>query len=448
MMILRKALLHLGKPRRFGLGEPDPHRPTEADYRRIAREMDEVLVRHDTKAWFPRCIDWVHGGFISNYSNTWRPLAAQSKRLVFQARMTWFTAEVSERVTSDCGTRFRDHSLHGLKFLRETMWDSKRGGFFWELTNEGTLPRDDPDEKHAYGLAFGIYACANVARVTRNREALELAQRAFRWLEEHAHDEVNGGYRETLAGDGTPLPNRSPRPVKNRMDTPHGYKSANTHIHLLESFTGLHAVWPDPLVRSRLEELFRLVRDRMFVLPGCLHQHFTADFRPVPDLISYGHDVETGYLLIEAARALGLPEDAVTWERARLLVDNALTYGFDGTHGGLFDTGPAFHPATGQHKIWWAQAELLNVLFLLHERFGADDLRYWTAFTRTWRYICECQVDSRNGGWHEQVWADNRPIIGPKGTNWKEAYHTGRALLNVSKGLRRLGHEPLPEIEL
>jgi mannobiose 2-epimerase len=448
MMIIRKALLHLVKRQRcFGLPSSDLVRPGNQDYRMLAKAVEQALVDHDISVWFPRCIDTINGGFTAGYSNTWQTLAAQSKGLVFHARMTWFTAQLSERMSGDAARRFQDYALHGVKFLQQTLWDSKRGGFFWNLNNDGSLPPGDPDEKYVYGVAFAIFGCANVARVTHDDEAFELAQRTFRWLDAHAHDPSNGGYYETLSGDGTPLVDALSKPALTPIGLPYGYKSMNTHIHLLEAFTELYRVWPDPILRGRLEELFHLVRDKMFVRPGCLNKYYTADFQPVPALGSYGHDVETAYLLVEAAGVLGIPDDECTWKKGRHLVDNALQYAFDGKLGGFFDEGPAFHNATHLDKVWWTQAEALNALLVMHERSGADDLRYWAAFMQTWRFIGQYQFDSKNGGWHETVWEDDKPILANKGHNWKAAYHTGRALLNVSARLRRLGQETPPEIK-
>ena len=74
----------------------------------------------------------------------------------------------------------------------------------------------------------------------------------------------------------------------------------NTHIHLLESITELYRAWPDELVKKRLAEMIEIVRDRIAVSPGCLNMYFTPDWRPVPAGDSFGHDIETAYLLIEA----------------------------------------------------------------------------------------------------------------------------------------------------
>jgi cellobiose epimerase len=449
VMLFRKALLALRSQKRcFGLRTYDMMQPTGEDYRTLRKQVENCLVRHDISVWFPRCIDTSNGGFQAGFSRSWQLLPGQSKGLVFQARMTWFTAQVSERLIESSAARFRDYCLHGLKFLQNSLWDSRRGGFFWNLNDDGSLAQNDPDEKYPYGIAFAIYACANVARVTQSEDAVDLGQRAFRWLDQHAHDPSNGGYYEVLDGEGNPLLKPSKKSFQNPLGIPNGYKSSNTHLHLMECFTELYRVWPDPILRDRLTEVFDIVRQKMFVLPGCLNQVFTADFRALPDLDSYGHDIECAYLLIEAAKILEMPDDPGTWGFARCLVNNTLNFAFDRRLGGIFASGRAINNASVLDKVWWAQAEALNAFLLMHERFGFDDLRYWTAFKKTWQFISEYQLDSRNGGWHQTIWADDKPLRAPKGSEWKAAYHTGRALLNVAAGLRRLGKERPERIQL
>ena len=97
-------------------------------------------------------------------------------------------------------------------------------------------------------------------------------------------------------------------------------------------------------VRKRLDEVFKVVRDKIYVDPGCLNLFFTPDWRPIPDHDSRGHDIETAYLLLEAAETLGIPEDPRTKKVARNLVDHALEFGWDAQNGGFYDHGTAFGP--------------------------------------------------------------------------------------------------------
>jgi len=75
----------------------------------------------------------------------------------------------------------------------------------------------------------------------------------------------NGGYFEWLKRDGKVV---QAKLGTGRVETiplagfPLGYKSMNTHIHLLESFAQLYEVWPDETLRGRLAELLAVVRDK------------------------------------------------------------------------------------------------------------------------------------------------------------------------------------------
>jgi mannobiose 2-epimerase len=274
---------------------------------------------------------------------------------------------------------------------------------------------------------------------------LGLAQEAFRWLDGHAHDAKHGGYFEALRRDGTPImtppanPDGTPGHPTDRIGTAYGLKSMNTHIHLLEAFTALHHVWPDPLVRDRLLEVFTIVRDRLPQDPGYLAMFLKPDWTPVPGHASYGHDVQTVFLLAEAAAALGRPDDEATWALARRIWDNTLRHGYDAEHGGIFYEGIPGKPAEQRQKNWWTASEALQSLLLMHERFGERDPRYWSAFTQTWAFAVRHQIDAKFGGWHGEVSPDGSKVLSAdKGDNWKEPYHTGRALLNCADMLSRL----------
>ena len=73
----------------------------------------------------------------------------------------------------------------------------------------------------------------------------------------------------------------------------------------------------------------------------------TRDLAGDPRHDSFGHDVETAYLLVEAAHALEKPDEvAQTWQVARGLVDHALDWGWDDDSGSFYDKGNRLRGAT------------------------------------------------------------------------------------------------------
>lgn len=427
------------------LAAETPPDPGAREYLEMAEAMEQHLFDEVLPFWFPRCVDEEHGGFLPHIRADNTLGDRLDKTIVFQSRMTWVAAEVMRRYP-ERADEFQPYVKHGIAFLENVMWDDQRGGFYWGLDRRGEVIPAYGTEKHLYGTAFAMYAAANAYRATKDPAALRLAQQTFRWLEQHARDRAHGGYFEAYSRRGQPL-TETPRPgsdgradtSRDLLATPYGFKSMNSHIHLLEALTELRRVWPDPVLHRRLDEVFQIVRDKIAVAPGCLNLYFTPDWRAVPDHDSFGHDIETTYLLLEAAEVLGIEGDRKTARVARSLVDHALEYGWDDAEGGFYDKGSAFFPAYGLEKVWWTQAEGLNALGLMHERFGGDTAGYWQAFCRQWEFIRRYQVHPIYGEWYATVSADGQPDDQADLANvWKAPYHNSRALMNTIERLRRM----------
>ena len=420
-------------------GEPAPSTPpTKEAYLRIANEVEANLQKEILDKWFPVAVDEQGGGFHENYALDWAKMAGDNKSIVYQSRLTWTSAEAARRFPAKADL-YLAMTRRGAACLADKLWDKTGGGFYWQVGPDG---KPLSDTKQMYGHAFGIYALAASYQATKDPATLELAKKAFLWLEEHSHDSVNKGYNENIGADGKPVVRGGGGARGNAVGARAGQKSMNTSIHLLEALTGLYQVWPDPLLKTRVQEMLEICRDKVFTEPGYLVQFFSADWQPTVSADSFGHDVESGFLMVEAADALG-QDDPRSWSAARHLVDHALQFGFDNQLGGLYDSGTlgAQGVVTGglrTEKIWWVEAEQLNALLLQHEHVGKETPKYWDAFTKEWSWITKYQVDHTSGGWWPTVRADGTPASTVKSDMWTECYHQGRAMLNVSARLRKL----------
>jgi mannobiose 2-epimerase len=408
---------------------------SKAEYLKIADQTEVNLKSEILDKFFPSAADEKGGGFYENFALDWSRRPSEGKSIVYQSRLTWTSAQAAQRFP-DKAEMYLAMTRRGAAFLADRMWDKEGGGFFWTLNREGKAAES---VKQMYGHAFGIYALAASYQATKDPGTLELAKKAFQWLEAHAHDAEHLGYFENIGSDGKPADSGR----GNAVGAGSGQKSMNTGIHLLEALTGLYQVWPDPLVKERMREMLEICRTRFYSEPGYLIQFVSRDWRPTLSPDSFGHDVEAGFLMVEAAEALGQGEDNRYWTAARHLVDHALEYGWDKERGGLYDSAviDTRGVVTGEvrkEKIWWVEAEHLNALLLQHERFGKDTGRYWAAFTKEWDWIDKFQVDHDHGGWWATVREDGTPISRVKADMWTECYHQARAMLVVSERLRRL----------
>lgn len=418
----------------------------------LAGAMENSMKREVLDKWYPLSVDTEYGGFLSTFTFDFKPTGDQSKMIVTQSRHTWSNSKAAKLYPKE--TQYLSNAKHGFEFLRDVMWDKDFGGFYWIVDRQGK-PKPTDTLKTAYGNAFGIFALAAYFDASGDTAALSLAKQAFWWLEENSHDPKHLGYFQHLMRDGTPVL----RPSGTPSDSDLGYKDQNSSIHLLEAFTELYLVWPDSLLRKRLNEMLVLIRDTITTSRGSLTLFMFPDWRPVSfqdsskqvvldhaklDHISFGHDVETAFLLLEASQTLGIKNDTTTEGVAKRMMDHALRNGWDDTVGGFYDEGYYFkgEPAitiTRDSKNWWAQAECMNTLLLMAEKYPNDELHYYQKFEKQWDYCNTYLIDHEYGDWFAGG-VDKQPEMKSalKGNIWKGNYHQLRSLIHCIERLRKL----------
>jgi mannobiose 2-epimerase len=418
------------------------------------RGLSESLYNHlrdDLLAkWYPLVVDQKHGGYLTNLAHDWQLASEQEKMIVSQARHVWTTAKVAMFMPES--STYEAYARHGLRFLRKFMWDGRYGGFYQIRSREGGYSdcRGWGEEKRTYGNAFGIFALAALYGLTRDSAVLAFAKESFEWLETHAYDNECKGYHQFMTRQGEPFDETSQyRSVASDIREV-GLKDYNASIHLLEAYTELLLVWNAEILRAKLTSLLELIRDTMVAKMGYLQLYFTRDWIPVTfrmaseatrtlnyglDHVSFGNDIETAFLMLEASYTLGIRNDSRTLAVAKHMLDHAISSGWDRDLGGFFDAGYYLNGSDQcsiirNSKTWWSQAEALNTL-LMFSRIFPENSRYRELFEQQWSYIDKYLLDHRNGDWYERG-IDNDPNVryAPKSHMWKCTYHTVRAIMN------------------
>ncbi|AOS44738.1 Cellobiose 2-epimerase [Lacunisphaera limnophila] len=305
--------------------------------------------------------------------------------------------------------------------------DAGQGGFYWSIAADGAVLRD---RKQVYGQAFAIYALSEYHAATGLRAPLDQAITVFQLLERHAREPAHGGYLEAFARDWSPITDMRLSAVD--QNDP---KSQNTMLHVMEAYTRLLNVWPDPGLRRALREIVELMLTRIVdARTAHLGLFFTVDWRRTSDRISYGHDIEAAWLLTRAAAALGEPAVTARTEALALrIAEVTLAEGTD-TDGAIFNLGDP----TGiidPSKEWWPQAEAV-VGFLEAFRISGE-ARYLAAAAKTWGFIATRLIDRQQGEWFRGVTREG--VVNPafeKVSFWKCPYHNGRLGLEA---VARLG---------
>lgn len=290
--------------------------------------------------------------------------------------------------------------------------------------------RPSSDKKQIYGQAFAIYAYSEYARATGDEQALTLAIELFHTLERYGYDKEHRGYWEALSRSWGPTEDNS----LSEKDL-NAAKSMNTHLHVLEAYTNLYRVWPSEPLSGKLKELIE-VTVRHIVDGGAARfvLFFDPDWTPLSDHISYGHDIEGSWLLAEAAEVLGDEEllDRVNRIAVRM-AEAALRDGAD-EDGGLFNEGGP-SGLIDTNKDWWPQAEAVVGFYNAYQLTG--EARYREAAAKAWQFIENFIVDKEHGEWHWSVLRDGTPSGNEqKVSAWKCPYHNGRACFEMVERLK------------
>lgn len=338
-----------------------------------------------------------------------------------QARLLWLFARLAR------GPYGRPEHLRaadwGCGFLLDAFWDAEHGGFYWEVDESGGRPLRDG--KHLYGQAFALLALCEYALAGGDAVALARAGQCYDLIEERGHDPVHGGYLESLDRDWRPLPPGGLSYLG--LDT--GIKTMNTHMHLLEAVAAYLRTRPSPAARQRLMELIQIQSATVLrAETRASADRFTRDWRlahPERDPVSYGHDLENIWLLLDACHAAGISPSPLL-PRLRAVFAHSLAHGYDRRRGGFFEHGPPERRATGRDKIWWVQAEAIVCCLCLHRLTG--DPLYLSVFMGTYDFIERHQVDWVHGEWHGRI-TPCGPAAEDKAHLGKTGFHNGRAML-------------------
>lgn len=392
----------------------------------LAKRAEKELRENILPFWLKHAPDRERGGFVGQIDQDMTVRPSAPRGVLLTSRILWTYSAAHRRYGA---AEYRDMADRGYRDLIDRGWDQQHGGVFWSVTPDGK-----PAEagKHIYGQAFALYALSEYARAFNHAEAKDRAIALYRLIEEKAADRegAQGGYFEGFSRDWRP----SERTLQ--LLGTSAPKSQNTHLHIMEAYTNLLRIWPDAGLRARQQALIDLMLTRVMD-PKTHHLglFFAANWAPLSHEVSYGHDIEFAWLIVEAAEVVG---DEALLKRARgaavAIAEVTLRKGVD-SDGGMFNEG-TLTAVTKPTKDWWPQAEaavgFLNAFQISGEK------RFFDAAVRSWGFIEAKIVDRVHGDWYEAVARDGTPLPRSKLSVWKCPYHNSRACLELSERLARL----------
>jgi len=379
--------------------------------------------------WMKNTIDEKNGGFLGEINSSMHVNPDAHKSLVLNARILWTFAS-AYRVYGQA--EYLTMADRAYAYLQNCFTDKEYGGFFWMVDPAGT---PSEDKKQVYGQAFVIYALAEYHRATHAPEALEKAIEIFHILEKYSYDSLNKGYIEALSREWQLTDNLS-LSSKDMNEK----KSMNTHLHVLEAYTGLYRVWKSELLNHKLSELIETMLDHIIDQDGKhFHLFLDEEWNVKSDIISYGHDIEGSWLLVEAAEVLG---DQQLLQRVKTvavsMAEAVLDDGIADDHGIWNEANP--QGLISKDKDWWPQAEAVVGFYNAFQLTG--DTKYKDAAFGAWTFIEKYIVDHEHGEWYWGVDENLQPLThDPKVSAWKCPYHNSRACFEMIERLTLITKE-------
>lgn len=385
-----------------------------------AEEIRLHLVREIIPFW-EKLKDETYGGYYGYMGYDLEVDKKAVKGCILNSRILWFF--------SNAYLLLREKSLlayanHAYLFLKEACMDHENGGVYWSCTFDG---RVEEGIKHTYNQAFAIYALSSYYDASGDEEALQMAKELFCMIEEKCTDEY--GYLEAF--------DESFHPIENEKLSENGIvaeKTMNTLLHVFEAYTELYRVSRDRAVAQRIRWILDTFRNHVYNQElGRQEVFFDRAWNSLIDLYSYGHDIETAWLIDRGCQVLGdnhyteimTPITKKITENIydRAYVDSSL---LNEAENGVLDTT----------RVWWVQAEAV-VGFLNGYEKNPEETRYLAAAHDIWHYIKTRLVDHRKGSeWHWALDQEGNPMGKPIVEPWKCPYHNGRMCFEVIRRMR------------
>ncbi|MBF4472871.1 AGE family epimerase/isomerase [Flavobacterium sp. HJJ] len=368
--------------------------------------------------WMENTLDEKNGGFVGqiDYNNNTNDEA--EKGSVLNARLLWtFSAAYKISKKQD----HLDTAKRAFEYISEHFYDSEFGGVFWSLHSDGT-PKDTKNQ--IYALAFVIYGLSEYYSVTEDNKSLHLAIALYNRIQKHSYDNEKGGYLEAFTRDWKPIDD-----LRLSEKDANEKKTMNTHLHIVEGYANLYKVWKDESLRKVIIELLETI-EKYFINTetGHLRLFFDENWIEKKDVISYGHDIEAAWLLLQCAEIAGDGNLIERYKKYAVQIADVTKEGID-KDGGLWYE---FDPETNEliaEKHWWPQSELMIGYFTAWQLTGKQE--YLDIIFKNWDFTQKHIIDKKNGEWFWGIFSDYSTMKKDKAGFWKCPYHNGRACIEL-----------------
>lgn len=333
------------------------------------------------------------------------------KGCILNSRILWFFSNAYLTLKDE---KILPYAKHAYEFMIKYCFDKENGGIYWSLNYDGT-PCDTT--KHTYNQAFAIYALSSYYAATGDKDALSRAESLYEIIESKMKDDL--GYLEAFTIDFKPESNE-----KLSENGVMAEKTMNTLLHVFEAYTECVRVSGHEGMKKQLYFMLDVIVNKIFN-PELNRQEvfFDREYNTLIDLHSYGHDIESAWLV---DRCLDVLDDndirKIVEPVTRALTEKIYSRAYK-DHSLLNECEKGVDDV---RRIWWVQAEAVVGFYNGYQRTGEE--KYKEAALDIYNFIEDKLLDKRESS--EWFWCldgdflptSKQPIVEP----WKCPYHNGR----------------------
>lgn len=397
------------------------------------KQWKTELRQHLTKDLIPfwkGMRDAENGGFYGYMDTKGKVDKKAEKGCILNSRILWFFSSACTLLGEKSLRPYMDQAY---TFLKESFLDKENGGLYWSVTYDGK-PADDT--KHTYNQAFAIYGLCAYYENTKQLEALNLAGNLYELIEERMRDE--GGYLEAFDVDFAPVSNE--KLSENGVEAT---RTMNTLLHVMEAYTELYRVTKNlgdyremrEKVAQNLREMFGIIEKKIYN-PVKRRQEvfFDQDYHSLIDLYSYGHDIESAWLIQRGLEVLGEEETAASMMPLVQAMTEE-TYKQAYVHHSM--PAECEKGVVDERRVWWVQAEAITGFYNGYQNWP-ERAEYAEAARSIWEFVKAYVMmpGKTPTEWYWYVDKDGKPALEePIVEPWKCPYHNGRMCMEM---IRRL----------
>lgn len=376
----------------------------------------EKMLRNKIIPFWENLKDDTYGGFYGWVDYELKLDKKAAKGCILNSRILWFFSNAYATLKDN---ELLPYAKHAYEFLTQYCIDKEYGGVYWSLNYDGSV---FDSTKHTYNQAFAIYALSSYYDATKDEDALKIAYDLFEIIESKCTDEV--GYLEAFTYDFEPEDND-----KLSENGVIAEKTMNTLLHVFEAYTELYRVTKDDKVAKKLYFIMEVFEKQVFNEKLRRQEvFFDKNMNSILDLHSYGHDIETAWLIDRGCEVLGDTELTKRMQRITNILEDEI-YKLAYVEHSLLNECEKGN--VNRMRVWWVQAEAVVGFLNAYEK--SKEERYKQAANDIFVYIKTKVVDQREGSeWYWQL-DDNhqpdadKPFVEP----WKCPYHNGRMCFEI-----------------